>query len=51
MLVPTICAVLGLLLWIVSSHPKISEAGRLMFAVGLLVLVAEMAGRSIHLPV
>lgn len=31
----------GLLMWILSNHAKVSEAGRIMFAFGLLAFLLE----------
>ena len=36
MLLQLIVAVVGLLMWVLSANPKISEIGRIMFWTGLL---------------
>lgn len=41
-ILPAIVALLGLLTYVLSSHPKAAELGRLAFAVGLLVLLLEL---------
>lgn len=42
-------AVIGLLVYILAANPKAAEAGRLMFACGLLATCLLMAGRTVRL--
>ncbi len=49
-IVPVVVLVLGLLLWALASKPIAVEAGRLMFACGLLVSLFVMARTTLHLP-
>lgn len=44
-MVALVVALIGVLLY----NPKINEIGRLMFAVGLLVAVAQFGGHSVRL--
>jgi Na+/phosphate symporter len=47
-IVPLIVMVLGLVVWFVSSNPKVSEAGRLAFFCGLLVLTMVLAKETLR---
>ncbi len=49
-IVPVVVLVLGLLLWGLATKPIAVEAGRLMFACGLLVSLFVMAKTTLHLP-
>ena len=46
---PLVFAVLGLLLWVFASHPKLVEVGRLVFFAGLFWLVYVLSGRTLRL--
>jgi len=46
---PLLFAVVGVLLYALSSNPKIVEIGRLMFACGLLVSLYAVAGHTTRL--
>lgn len=46
---PMAVAVAGLLLWALASNPKASEAGRILFFCGVLVLTASMAKETVRL--
>jgi hypothetical protein len=47
--IPLVVCIVGALLWFVASNPKLSEAGRLAFFVGLFWCVYLTAGRTLHL--
>jgi len=36
----------GLLLWFFAGHPKVSEAGKIVFFCGLLATLMQFAGKS-----
>jgi hypothetical protein len=36
-------AAAGLLLWVLASHPKLSDAGRIIFAAAVLTLLLTLA--------
>lgn len=48
-LVPLLVCLAGALLYALSSNGKVSELGRIAFAVGLLWTVYEAAGHSVRL--
>lgn len=51
MIVAISAAVVGFVIWIFAAHPKASEAGRLLFAIGLFVIVAMLAtNQGLRLP-
>ena len=39
--------IVGLIIWIATEHPKISEAGRIMFAFGLLATLLAIGSGSV----
>lgn len=47
--VPVLAAVLGLLVYLLASNPKAAEAGRLMYAAGVLVALFQAAGQVLRL--
>ena len=49
-LVSVLVCVLGLLLWVLPLPPKVQEAGKIMFAAGLLASLLAVAGKAIKLP-
>lgn len=48
-LIPAIFAVVGLLLWILATNPKVQEIGRLVFFAGFLVTMFVLSRETIHL--
>jgi hypothetical protein len=46
-LVPLLAAVLGLLLYVLASNPKLQEIGRLTYFAGILVTLFEVAPRMV----
>jgi len=46
---PLAILILGLLLWVLSSNPKVSEAGRLLFFCGAFALTWKLSGESLRL--
>lgn len=44
-----IVAVVGLLLYVLASNPKLSEIGRIMFFCGALVTTWALGGRGVRL--
>jgi len=48
--VPAVFAVLGLLIYALSSNGKAAEIGRIMFFCGLLAALFAMGGRAFRLP-
>ena len=49
MLVPLLVAVVGALVYALSSNGKLAEMGRILFLVGVLWLVYLFAGRTVRL--
>ncbi len=47
-IIPLIVCIIGLIVYIVSSNPKISEVGRIAFFCGLLATCLAFAGSSVH---
>lgn len=41
--IPLLILILGLLLWLLVPHPKVAEAGKLMFFCGLFVLTLSVS--------
>lgn len=48
-IIPLLFLVVGLLLWFIASHPKVAEAGRLLFFCGMFVLTWRLGGESFRL--
>lgn len=48
-LVPLFVAIVGLLMYILASNPKVSEIGRIMFFCGLMALMFSSARESIRI--
>lgn len=46
---PLVIAVVGLLMWFMSSNSRASMIGRILFACGMLVLTMSMAGQTLRL--
>lgn len=47
--VPAIFAVVGLLLYILATNPKLQEIGKLTFFAGFLVTMFTLASKTVHL--
>jgi hypothetical protein len=43
-LIPMLVAILGLILWFLVAHPKVAEAGKILFFCATLVLLMALAG-------
>ena len=48
-LVPLVVALVGVLVYALSSNAKVMEIGRLAYFVGLLWLVFKLASKTLHL--
>lgn len=48
-LLSIICMIVGALLYMIATPPKLAELGRLMFACGLLAFLLTFTGRALHL--
>ncbi len=48
-IIPLLMIIIGLLLWFVSSNPKVSEAGKLVFFAGTLALAMHYSGQTFRL--
>ena len=46
---PLLIAVVGLLMWFISSNPKVSECGKILFFVGMLALALAESTKSVHI--
>jgi Na+/phosphate symporter len=46
-IVPFVIAIIGLLLWVFASNPKLAEAGRILFFCGSLVLTFRLSGSTV----
>ncbi len=49
-LVPLFVAIVGLLLWLLASNPKVSEIGKIMFFCGLFTLLLVFGEGRVKLP-
>lgn len=47
--IPLAVALLGLILYLLTSNPKGTEVGRILFWVGLLVGLLRFAGQSVSI--
>jgi len=47
---PLLIAVIGLLMYILASNPKVAELGRLMFWTGLLAFLLGGGASALHIP-
>jgi Na+/phosphate symporter len=45
-----VLAVVGAFIFALSSNPKASELGRIMFFCGLFALCLIMGGKTVHIP-
>lgn len=45
---PLVIAVIGVLVYALTSNPKLSEIGRIVFFVGLFWLVYSLTGKTLH---
>lgn len=43
-------ALVGLLMWVLSNNPKVSEIGKVMFFCGLLVTCLVLGGKTVKIP-
>lgn len=48
-IVPVLVLIAGLLLWVLSSNPKVAEAGRILFFCGAFVTTQVLAESTIRL--
>lgn len=48
-LIPLLVAITGLVIYAISTNPKIQEIGRIAYACGLLVTVFVVAGQSVRI--
>lgn len=48
-IIPALVCLIGLLLWVLASNPKVSEAGKWMFVCGLLVTLFVMSKNVIRI--
>ena len=48
---PLVVCIVGLLMYVLASNPKVSELGRIMFAVGLLVVLLGLGAAKVALHV
>jgi hypothetical protein len=46
--VPAVVLVVGALMYALAGNPKLAEIGRIAYFVGLLWLVYEVMGRTLH---
>jgi hypothetical protein len=46
---PLVILIVGLLLWVLASNPKVSEAGRLLFFCGAFVLTWKLGGETFRI--
>lgn len=44
-IIPLVMAVIGALVYAISTNPKVSELGRLLFAAGVFALAFSLAGK------
>lgn len=49
-IVPIVVLIVGLLAWVLSSNPKVAEAGRILFWVGCFFTVAALSRVTLHVP-
>ncbi len=48
-IIPILVLIIGLLMWVLSSNPKVSEAGKILFAIGALVLTWQLGGETLRI--
>ena len=46
-LVPVLVMLLGGIMWFVSSNPKVADAGRGLFFIGVFFIVWQLSGRTV----
>ena len=44
-----IIALVGLLMWVLSSNAKVAEIGKILFAAGVFAFVFTLTGRTVKL--
>jgi Na+/phosphate symporter len=49
-LAPAFVALVGLLIYALSTNPKVSEIGRIAYFCGLFFVVWALFGQRVHLP-
>lgn len=49
-LIPLLCAVVGLVVFSLSSNPRVAEAGKLLYFAGILVTLFALQGHAVRLP-
>jgi hypothetical protein len=49
-IIPLVVCILGLLMWALAQNALVKEAGRIMFAFGLLVTLLLVGASKIHFP-
>lgn len=47
---PLVLIIIGALLWAFARPPKLAEAGKIIFAAGVLALALGMTGHPLRLP-
>jgi hypothetical protein len=47
--VPLLAAIIGLLVYVLASNPKVSEVGRIVFMTAILVVWFTMAGKTVRI--
>lgn len=47
---PILAAIIGLLMYVLESNPKVSEIGRLLFFAGILVSLFIAGEKTVKLP-
>jgi len=45
---PIAATIIGLLIYMLSNHPKVMEAGRLLYFAGLLWTLYSVLGKGVH---
>jgi len=48
--IPFVVCIVGLLMWALASNALVKDAGRIMFAAGLLVTLFVFAAKLVHVP-
>lgn len=48
-LAPLIIAIVGLLMWSLSSNPKVQRIGEILFFCGALVVTLGLGSKTVHL--
>jgi Na+/phosphate symporter len=48
-IVPALVAIVGALIYLIASNPKLAEVGRLAFLAGMIALCIALASHVVHL--